>query len=114
SLKHSLYAPVVTTLPATAISSNVATLNATVSPSNSPTSFYFEWGTTIGYGNFTSTQSVSSSVLYANLNQPLTGLTSGTTYHFRGVATNAGGIVFGADQAFRTVGTYIVTNFADN
>src|SRR5207244_1092145 len=33
----------------------------------------------------------------------LTGLTPGTTYHFRAAATNGGGLALGSDQSFTTV-----------
>ena len=36
------------------------------------------------------------------VNAVLTGLLSGTTYHYRVVATNAGGTVWGGDRMFTT------------
>jgi hypothetical protein len=108
-----LIPPTLTTQPASGISSNAATLNASVNPSSSPTYGWFEWGTTTAYGNLTPTQFVGSAGT-VNSSQLLSGLASGMTYHFRAVATNGGGSVTGLDQAFHTVGTFVVTNLTDS
>ncbi len=63
-------------------------------------SAYFQVGTTTAYG--TTTPSVALG--YGAAPQPvavnLTGLSPATTYHYRLVATNAGGTTYGADQTF--------------
>jgi len=59
----------------------------------------FEWGETVAYGNTTPTQSRTTGQTFA---QAISGLTPGTTYHFRAVSTNVIGASYGADRTFTT------------
>jgi Glycine rich protein len=102
-----------TTLPlpaktVTAAASDVgptgATLNATVDAEGTPvTGCSFEYGTSSSYGSI-----VPCSVLPGAgdvpvaVSAPLTDLSGDTTYHFRIVATNAGGVSAGADESVTT------------
>src|SRR5439155_12602591 len=61
---------------------------------------WFEWGSTLAYGNSTAPQSVGSSTNEVAVNAALTGLTPGVTYHYRCVASNSLGVAHGADQSF--------------
>jgi hypothetical protein len=81
-----------------------ATLTGTVDPTGHTTSWYFEYGTTTGYGTKTGSQGVSSSPGAHAVSVPISGLTPGRTYHVRLVATNSSGIGYGADLAFTTLG----------
>jgi hypothetical protein len=93
--------PTVVTQAATGITtSGNATLNGTVNPNNGSTTTYFQWGTTVAYGNVTPTVSAGSGTSAVAESASLTGLAGGTTYHFRIVATNSAGTVYGADFAF--------------
>ncbi len=96
--------PTVTTSPATNITTNSATLNGSVNPGGLATTYYFEFGTSTGYGNTTAAQNAGSGTVdvavSANL---LAGLQPNVTYHFRLVAMNSLGTVFTADQVFMTV-----------
>jgi len=103
--------PAVTTLAATAIARTKATINGTVNPIGLATSYYFQWGITATYGNNTTTISVGSGTSAISVYANLTGLTFGTTYHFRLVATNSDGTSFGADLTF-TPGAAAVTTTA--
>ncbi len=94
--------PVVTTDPATAISTTGATLNGTVNPSGQATTASFEWGTTASYGQSTSVQAVGSGSTVQAISAPLTGLAPCTVYHYRVTATSAGGTVTGPDATFQT------------
>jgi hypothetical protein len=94
--------PQVSTLPATGVSTNSATLNGTVNPNGWPTTAWFQWGTTANYGNLTSVTDVGSGTTALPLSAPLAGLTSGVTYHFRIAATNDYGLAYGSDQNFTT------------
>ena len=95
--------PQVSTLPATGVSTNSATLNGTVNPNGWPTTAWFQWGATTNYGNLTSVTALGSGTTALPLSAPLAGLTPCVTYHFRVAATNDYGLVYGSDQSFTTV-----------
>lgn len=61
----------------------------------------FEWGANNNYGNKTPWQ---SALLGAAFYAIITGLNSSQTYHFRAVAKNRLGIVYGADMTFTSLG----------
>jgi hypothetical protein len=84
------------------VSATAATLNGTVNPQGSATSYHFEYGTSSTYGSSTASQSAGSGTTDAAVSAGLTGLTPGTTYHFRIVATNAVGTSVGVDKTFTT------------
>jgi hypothetical protein len=94
----------ISTLPATGVSTNSATLNGTVNPNGYPTAAWFEWGTTTGYGNLTSVTNLGSGTSALPFSAPLAGLNPGVTYHFRVGATNNNGLAYGSDQSFTTLG----------
>lgn len=86
------------------VQTTTATLSATVNPEGLATTYRFEYGTSIAYGQSapmppagagSGTSPVAASV-------GLTSLQGGTTYHYRLAATNANGTVFGADRTFTT------------
>src|SRR6266566_4013637 len=83
-------APAATTAAATAIGASSATLNGTVTPNGSATTWYFEYGTSTGYGSKTAIGNAGSGTKPTNVSKSISGLTAGTTYHFRLDATNAG------------------------
>ena len=99
-----LTAPIVVTLGASAITPTTATLSGTVNPVGQATTYQFEYGPTTAYGQHTAGQSAGSGVLDVAASAGLTGLTPGTTYHFRVTATNASGPSTGLDQMFTTPG----------
>jgi len=94
--------PTVTTSSATSVSTSSATLNGTVNPNGASTRYYFQYGTTIYYGSFTSSTNAGSGSSSVSVRASLTGLSSSTTYHFRLVAINSAGISYGYDQSFTT------------
>jgi N-acetylneuraminic acid mutarotase len=94
--------PVDTTNPATLIASFSATLNGMVDPHGLTTSVYFQYGTTTSYGFTTSFQSKTGNT-YQSAIANISGLTASTTYHFRIVAHNSGGITYGNDMTFTTL-----------
>jgi hypothetical protein len=94
--------PVVTTNPASLIASFSATLNGSVDAHGLTTSVYFQYGTTTSYGLTTAPQSKNGNS-YQNVSANISGLSASTTYHFRLVATNGSGTVYGADQTFTTL-----------
>lgn len=94
--------PKVTTGTAEAIGGSGATLTGTLSANGGATSYQFEYGTTTSYGLVTTAASVAADASNATVKVPITGLTAGTTYHARLVATNAAGTVRGSDRSFTT------------
>ena len=90
---------------------NTVTLNGSVNPNYLATTVTFEWGTTTAYGNsVTPAQSPVTGSSSVNVSADLSGLTPGTTYHFRVKAINELGTTNSDELTFRT---YVVAD-ADN
>jgi len=94
--------PTVSTAAAAAITSRAATLTGSVGP-DAPSGAYFQYGTTGAYGSSTAAQSVTVSTAATALSALAAGLAPATTYHFRAVAENSGGVAYGADRTFTTL-----------
>jgi hypothetical protein len=85
------------------------TLGAQVNPGMGDTVFLFEFGTSTAYGDVTPpSASIADDTTDHPVSTGLTDLASGTTYHFRAVATNFGGTTLGADQVFTTPAAPVV------
>ena len=93
--------PIVTTNPATNVATFAATLNGLLDPHGLTTTVYFQYGRTTSYGNRTPNQTKSGNN-YQNVSANISGLSAGTTYHFRIVATNTAGTRYGSDRIFTT------------
>ena len=93
--------PVVITNPATLIASHSARLNGSVNPHGLSTTVYFQYGRTISYGSRTPNQ-IRTGDNYQNVFADISGLITGTTYHFRIVGTNTSGTRYGGDRTFTT------------
>ena len=100
-----LILPFLTTSTATGMTINGATVRGRVNPNSnvSAARYYFEYGTTTGYGSVTDTTVCGTGTEYIPVSEILSGLTPGTTYHFRLVAVNSAGRVYGGDQTFITL-----------
>lgn len=90
--------PAVVTGAPSQVHQTSAVLNGTVNPKGQATTYYFEYGTSSGYGLQTSPVSAGSGSGTVAVHATLTGLTTGTTYHYRLVAQNASGTSEGGDQ----------------
>jgi hypothetical protein len=97
--------PTVSSAPATAVTNTGATLNGSVNPNGQATQYAFEWGPTSSYGLETPLTSAGTGTTSEAATAPLTGLTPGTTYHFRIIAISISGTSTGADESFKTTGT---------
>jgi len=93
-------APTVTISDATSVAESTATLNGSVNPNGSSTTYYFEYGTTTDYGSTTTSTDAGTGTTSVSVSADLTGLSEGTTYHFRLAATNSVGTSYGDDKTF--------------
>lgn len=96
--------PAATTGQASSVTATSAVIVGTVIPEYASTGYHFEYGTTTAYGAQVPVPDAavgSDGASYA-LAQELSGLQPSTTYHFRIVATNVAGTVYGADESFTT------------
>ena len=100
-------APIVVTGAATNIGDTTATLNGTVNPNGSDTTYQFQYGLTTAYGNTTTSTSAGNGFTAVPVSAALTGLSASTVYHFRVTATNAGGTANGEDATFTTVSSTV-------
>ena len=96
--------PAVVTEAASAVTQTTATLNAPVNPNGGEVSeCKLEYGTTSAYeASAPCAPSPGSGSSPVAVSAAVTGLTANATYHFRIVATNAGGTSKGADRGLTT------------
>ena len=87
------------TLPASGISFTSAALNGSVTVGPDETVAWFDWGTDTNYGNIAGITIVPGNNGSNNISTTLNGLI-GNFYHYRIVAANDFGIVYGNDQSF--------------
>ena len=97
--------PIVTTLAASSVASTSAVLNASINANYVTTRAWFEWGTTTNYGASTPPRLIGKGGGDVTTNALITGLTAGTLYHFRAVATNSLGTNYGDDRVFMWLNT---------
>jgi hypothetical protein len=90
------------TQPATNVKPRSATLNGSYNGDGTATTYFYEYGTTVGYGSTTPMVNVGSPSGATPLPANVSGLELDTLYHYRVVATNALGTTKGADQTFTT------------
>jgi phosphodiesterase/alkaline phosphatase D-like protein len=95
--------PIVTTNSATPVGTTTATLNGEVNANGDNTTVTFEYGTTTSYGTtVTADQSPVTGTTDTWVSKAISGLTNGTTYHYRVVGTNSSGTSNGDDITFTT------------
>jgi hypothetical protein len=78
-----------------------ANLIASITPSSSNTTFWFEWGASTNYGQLTRATTLvgTNAISVSNL---IYGLMPYNTYHYQAVASNDSGTVLGGDVSFTT------------
>jgi hypothetical protein len=94
--------PTVTTATVTGMTEHGASLRGSVNPGGPETHYHFEYGTSTAYGKTVpaTEASAGSGTSDQVVTQGITGLSTGTTYHYRLVATNKNGTVDGEDRTF--------------
>jgi hypothetical protein len=95
--------PTVNTRGSSAITQTSAHVTGTIKPNGQETRWHFDYGPTNSYGASTPEQGpVPAGAGSTNVAADITGLSPGTTYHYRLVGTNASGTIFGKDRTFET------------
>jgi hypothetical protein len=96
--------PTATTGSPSLVTSSSAELNATVNPNGKATTYAVQYGPTTSYGLQSATVSAGSGTTSVAVHVTLSGLLSGTTYHYRVIATSSDGTAASADATFVTTG----------
>jgi predicted outer membrane repeat protein len=91
--------PAATSGGASAVTPTAATLSGHVSPGGQSTAWFFQYGTSRGYGQATPVKTTSST---ARVTSKLRGLLAATRYRYRLVAINSSGVSYGADRTVKT------------
>jgi uncharacterized protein (TIGR02145 family) len=96
--------PSAITKAATDITDSSATLHATVNPNSSPTSIYFEYGSSTDYGNVVEVkESQLSGLTDVSISATISELSHSAIYHYRVMAENKVGITYGDDMTLMTL-----------
>jgi hypothetical protein len=98
--------PGVATSPASEVTETSAILNGTLKPFGLPATYHFEYGETTAYGSRVPAAidaAAGNGYGVKFFSRTITGLSPGTTYHFRLVGSNSLGTAEGADRTFTTV-----------
>jgi hypothetical protein len=95
--------PTVVTGGVSSVETRSVVLEGTVNPEGVATSYYFEYGTDLTYGKrapAVGSIDAGNGVVPVSAAVTLEGLEPNKAYHYRLVAVNAAGSIFGADQSF--------------
>jgi WD40-like Beta Propeller Repeat len=93
-----------------------AIVTGTLNPGGFDTHYYFQWGTTRGYGSSTPAPpgtDAGSGTSGVEAQTLLTGLAPNTLYHYRLVGENSFGATYGLDKTFTTSGPPRITYGAE-
>lgn len=96
--------PTITTIPATEVTGQSATLNGNINPQGQPSSWYFQYTKETGdYTDSTALVEAGSGSTGIDISFPLTNLLCNQRYFFRAVASYPGGVIYGARKYFFTL-----------
>jgi hypothetical protein len=104
--------PVVQTGAATGVTATSANLSGTINPSGIAARYLFDYGTTTAYGLVTTAQAVGDGTAVVPVTATISGLSPGTTYHYRIRGINSDTGVPGADATFVTPGASSASKLA--
>jgi hypothetical protein len=101
---------------ASAITTTSATVSGTINPAGIAATYQFEWGTDSDYGNVAPATPVDAGdgTVDVPATANLSGLTPGTTYHYRLKGTNPGGSNFSQDGSFTTLSPPAIVSTSGN
>jgi PKD repeat protein len=94
--------PEAVTEPASDVTFQSTTLNAVVNPNGAGTAACFQWGLTTNYDRATAWQNAGADTESMAVSDVIQGLSFSTAYHFRVMASNNTGVVYGEDVAVTT------------
>jgi len=100
--EHLPPAPTAITAGYTNVTTTSATLNAEVNPNSVETKYFFEYGTTTGYGSETPLGNAGAGTTGVPVDAEITNLAPNTTYYYRIVASSAIGETVGGPVSFTT------------
>ncbi len=92
--------PDISGVRATNMTETSAVLNARIDPLSYATQYYFEYGPSPAYGAKTPETALPSASGPQAVEEPISGLEPGVTYHYRVIATNQWGTTTTADSVF--------------
>jgi virginiamycin B lyase len=84
------------------VDTTAADLRAKIRPNSQDTYYYFEYGTTTGFGKTTPEQYAGNGSKALEFTQVVTDLEPATTYYFRAVATNDAGTTLSETRSLKT------------
>jgi hypothetical protein len=91
--------------PTVTVTETGAQVTAAITPHTSETTWHLEWGPTTAYGERSTLATMPAGADATVVRHDLAGLTPGSEYHFRFVATSEDGTTNGDDMALRTDAT---------
>jgi hypothetical protein len=94
--------PGVVTGGVSSLASSSVVLRGAVNPQGQATNYVFQYGTSAAYGSQTPLTPVGSGSATVKVTQAVVGLRPNTTYHYRILATSAGGATPGTGRTFTT------------
>lgn len=97
--------PAINSVSVSGIGLSSANLATVITPNGNATTVYFEYGLTAAYGSASAMQTVGTGFSPLTSAGVISGLSPGTTYHFRVVSSNGKGVTTGDDATFTTAST---------
>jgi predicted lipoprotein with Yx(FWY)xxD motif len=97
-----LSTPTVQTSSNTSVASTGASVTGQITPNGTPTTYWFEYGTTNALGSRTASQQIGSGFYSIPAPTFITGLNPNTTYYYRLMSNNSLGTVYGSVYSFTT------------